>query len=298
MKAVITGESERIGVKVQDNNGVDHGIEMDETGKIKYHEVDEYADKPAGRTREETEFGSQARQYAKWHVYRERGYDTLPRTENPDCILAGLLALAQLSEAMFDKQFEGLETQLRSHYDGSTVELPFDDADPDDAIIYQHDLYLQPNPLEFDQPVLDQFRARFDSQSDSSAIADPATLSATEMDALNFDIEAVSGRHAIHNDGLGKQQIAYGEQPLDREPDARVELMAFDPAEVNSFQHYIVSNMAYQIRDRFLLMGLTPPAAFQAQGWGSYDGFQAQKFCDLYEDYWSSEANIISWEPA
>lgn len=299
MEAIIGDEDQNgVGLRVIDNNDVSHGIHVAFDGEITYHEVDGYADKPAGRTREETEYGSQARQYAKWYVYCERGYDTLPRVENPDSILAGLLALGQLSEAMFQQHFGELEAQLQSHYDGSTVDLPFADADPDDAIIYQHDIYLQPDPLDLEPSVLDQFRARFDGESNSPAIADPTALSAAEMDELNFDIEAVSGMHVIHNDGLGNEQVSRGDQPLAREPDARVELMAFDPAEIDSFQHYVVSNTAYQLRDRFLLMGLTPPAAFQAQGWGSYDGFQAQKFCDLYENYWSSEANITSWEPA
>ncbi|WP_026190379.1 hypothetical protein [Halomicrobium katesii] len=299
MKAEIEKETDNgFGVTVYDNNRTKHKIGVLYDGEINGHLQEDYADKPSGRTREETEYGSQARQYAKWHVYRERGYDTLPRAENPDSILAGLLALAQLSEAMFEQHFRDVAAQLRCHYDGSPIKLPFPNADPDDAIIYQKDLYLQPDPTEFDPPVLDQFRARFEGQSDSAEIADPTTLSASEMDTLNFDIEAVSGMHVIHNDGLGNEQVSRGEDPLDRDPDARVELMAFDPTEIDSFQHYVVSNMAYQIRDRFLLMGLTPPAAFQAQGWGSYDGFQAQKFCDLYDDYWSSEATIQSWEPA
>lgn len=53
----------------------------------------------------------------------------------------------------------------------------------------------------------------------------------------------------------------------------------------------------HQIRDRFLLMGVKPPVPFRAQGWGTYEGFQCQKFCSLYDEYWSTEATIQSWEP-
>lgn len=298
MKPKITGRNdERVGISVIDNNDVEHLIEIEFDGEIMYHEQDGYADTAAGRTREETEFGSQARRFARWHVYRERGYDTVPPTENPDRILAGLLAVTMLSDDEFESYFGDLEAQLQCHYDGSPVDLPFPDADPDDAIIYQQDLYLTPDPVEFDPPVLDQFLSRFEGNPDSPAIADSGDLTLDTQDDLTFDIEAVSGIHVLHNDGQGTQQRFEGEQPLDREPDVRVELMAFDPDSVDSFQHYLVSHLAYQIRDRFLLMGVKPPVPFRAQGWGTYEGFQCQKFCDLYEEYWSSEATISTWEP-
>jgi len=298
MDGLITGENdERVGISVIDNNDVEHVIEMEFDGEIKYHEQDGYADKPANRTQEENEHIWQARRFAKWHVYRERGYDVVPPTENPDRILAALLAITYQSTTEFEECFGDLEVQLRSHYDGSTVELPFSDVDPDDPIIYQKDVYLQPDPIEFEPPVLDQFRARFAGESESSVVPAEGELDLEELDSLEFEVAAVSGMHTIHNDGQGNEQVDHGEQPLDREPDARVELMAFDPSSLESFHHYVVGHLAYQIRDRFLLMGVKPPVAFQAQGWGTYEGFQCQKFYPQYEDYWSSEATISSWEP-
>nr|WP_244509690.1 hypothetical protein [Haloferax larsenii] len=239
----------------------------------------------------------QVRRYARWHVYRERGYDTVPPRENPDRLMAALLAVAELSSTAFENYFGDLETRLQAHYDDSTVELPFPDADPDDAIVYQQDLSLQPDPVQFDPPVLEQFMARFEGDSDSPAIDALDELQFGEMDVLDFDIEAVSGIHVLHNDGQGNQQVAESEQTLGCEPDARIELLAFDPSSVESFQHYLVSHLAYQIRDRFLLMGVKPPVPFRTQGWGTYEGFQCQKFCSLYEEYWSSEAEITSWDP-
>lgn len=299
MKAAIGDEDENgVGLRILDNNGVSHGIHVAFDGEITYHEQDGYADRGINRTREETEYGSQARRFAKWHVYRERGYETLPRRENPDSILAGLLAITHLSADRFEEYFGDVEAQLRSHYDGSSVDLPFEGVDPDDPIVYRKDLYLQPDPLTFDPPVLDQFRARFDGDSDSPVVPDAGEVAVETLEDLAFDVEAVSETHVLHTDGQGNEQVSRGEQPLEREPDARVELMAFDLDEIDSFQHYVVSNLAYQIRDRFLLLGVKPPLAFRARGWGSYDGFVAQKFCDLYEDYWSSEATISSWEPA
>ncbi|ELZ89508.1 hypothetical protein C453_00490 [Haloferax elongans ATCC BAA-1513] len=299
MEATITGEDEvAVGLSVIDNIKSEHLIEMELDGEIYHHQSEAYADNPALRTREECERVDQARRFAKWHVYRDRGYDTVPPIENPDRLLAGLLAITMLSGEGFQRYFGDLEERLASHYDDSSVDLPFPNADPDDAIIYQKDVYLQSNPVEFEPPILDQFLARFEGEPDSLVTDDIRDISSDELDDLVFEIEAVSDTHIVHNDGQGNEQVARREQPLEREPDARVELMAFDPSSVDSFQHYVVSNLAYQIRDRFLLMGVKPPVAFRAQGWGTYEGFQCQKFCSLYEDYWSSEAAITSWNPS
>ncbi|WP_049907339.1 hypothetical protein [Haloferax elongans] len=298
MKAVLgDGDDDGTGIRVVDNAGASHGIHVAFDGEITYHECDEVANNPALRTREECERVDQTRRYAQWYVYRERGYDTVPSTENPDRILAALLAVSNLSEYRFEELFGDLEDRLASHYDDSPVDLPFPDADPDDAIIYQQDVYLQPDPTDFDPPVLDQFRGRFEGKSDSPVVPDEGEIVVEDLDALDFGIEAVSGIHVIHNDGEGNEQRSQGEQPLDREPDARVELMTTNPDEVAPFQHFVVSNLACQIRDRFLLMGVKPPAAFQVPGWGSYEGFQCQKFCDLYENYWDTTATITTWEP-
>ncbi|PCR91833.1 hypothetical protein [Natrinema ejinorense] len=298
MNAKIEGESEGfLKIYVEDNKGAKHDLTVHNTSGIEYHSCDEIANNPALRTREECERVDQTRRYARWYVYRERGYDTVPPRENSDRLMAALLAVAELSPTAFESHFGNLETRLQAHYDDSEVDLPFPDADPDDAIVYQKDLYLQPDPVQFDPPVLEQFMARFEGDPESPAIDALDELQFGEMDVLDFEIEAISGIRVLHNDGQGNQQVAESEQPLEREPDARIELMAFDPASVDSFQHYVVSHLAYQIRDRFLLMGVKPPVPFRAQGWGTYEGFQCQKFCSLYDEYWSSEATIQSWEP-
>lgn len=298
MNAEIEGvEGGYVKLFVTDNQGAEHDFTVHKETGIEYHSSQKYEANPARRTREECEYVDQARRYARWYVYRERGYDTVPPRENPDRILAALLGIATLSDAAFEERFGELESRLRSHYDDSSVDLPFEDADPDDAIVYQQDLYLRPDPTEFDPPVLDQFRAHFGGQSDSPVGSDPGELELEALDSLSFDLEATSEVHVLHNDGRGNQQVHRGADPMDRDPDARIEIMAFDPSEVDPFQHYVVSHLAYQIRDRFLLMGVEPPDAFRAQGWGTYEGFQCQKFCSLYEEYWSSSATISSWAP-
>jgi len=299
MQGKIVGENEDgIGVDVVDNNDITHQITIGKDDwDIIYHEQDGYPDHPAKRTDAGNEHVSQARRHAKWHVYRERGYDTVPSTENPDRILAALSALTELSEAEFIEQFSDLSAQVRSHFDGSTVDLPFKGVDPSEILVYQKDIYVQPDPTEFDPPVLDQFLSRLSGESDSAVAASKDEISLASQQALDFEIEAVSDLHYVHNDGQGTEQVDRPEPPLDREPDARVELMPVDPAEFESFQHYVVSHLAYQIRDCCLRMGEKPPVAFRSTGWGQYRAFIDQKLCPLYENYWDATAQIDSWSP-
>jgi len=91
------------------------------------------------------------------YVYRERGYDTLPPGDSPDRLLAAMVAITRMPVSAFEAGFGDVEERLRGHYDGSTVELPLEDADPDDIIVYEKDIYVRPDPLEFDPPVLEQF---------------------------------------------------------------------------------------------------------------------------------------------
>ncbi|SEL78941.1 hypothetical protein [Haloferax larsenii] len=298
MEANITGENdERVGLYVDDNNGVEHWIEIQFDGEIKYHEQDGYPDKAAKRTPEGNEHVSQARRYAKWHVYRERGYDTISPPENPDRILAALVAIARLPEDVFNEQFGDLQAQIESHYDNTPVDLPFPDADPDDVLVYRKDVYVQPDPIEFEPPVLDQYLGHFEGESGSPEIPSKGTLDSTEFDTLNFEIEAVSDMHYLHMDGPGSEQTKRSADPLEREPDATIELVPFDPDEIESFHHYVVSHLAYQIRDCFLRVGVKPPVAFRQTGWGKYRAFHEQKFRPQYENYWDATADIQSWEP-
>lgn len=300
MEGEIDGEDEDgVGLRVYDNNQTEHRIGVDFDGEIFIHECDEYPAKAAKRTDRQNAHSGQVRRFAKWHVYRERGYETVRRRENPDVLMAGLLAIAALSDDQFSEYFGDIETQLERHYSDAPVDLPFDDADPDDTIIYEKDVYITPDPLEFEPPVLEQFIARFEGNPDTPTVASTGDVPLDELDDLLFDVEGVSEKHVLHYDSEGTEQYERGTQPtLDRKPDFRVELMAFDPAEVGSFQHYVVSHLAYQIRDCFLLMGLKPPEGFRATGWGSYKGFLSQSAFDLYENYWSAQTDVTSWEPS
>jgi hypothetical protein len=297
MKANIVGEDERgVGVEVTDNLKNTHTVSVGFDRSIQGHSQETYGNRPSIRTKEGNEHVNQARRYAQWHVYRERGYDTVPPTDNPDRILAVLLAIAQLSAEAFETEFSDLEAQIRSHYDGGPVELPFPDAHPDDVIVYRKDVFVEPDPTTFDPPVLDQFLGRVSGESDSPEIPSKDTLDAETFDTLDFTVEAVSDLQYLHHKD-GTEQTVTADPPLDREPDATVELVPFDLGEVDSFHHYVVSHLAFQIRDCFLRMGVEPPIAFRKTGWGKYRAVHEQKFRPQYENYWNPNTEVDSWEP-
>lgn len=310
MDAEITGESERVGLSVIDNAEVEHLIEMDESGEIKYHEQDGYSDYPSERTQAENEHVHQARRYAKWYVYRERGYDTLDRLANPDSLVGAIIALSEASEAEITDRFGPLRDQLKSHYDGATVELPFEDADPSEILIYRQDIYLDGDPTEVDPPLVDQYGAFAEEVQDTtqSALADADNLEGwlasmfNERERINdilpsFDIEAVSDLHYYHSDGVNEQE-EWAEAPLDREPDIRLELPPLDPDTFDVYQLLLISHLSNQIRDRYLMMGLEPPEVFQQQGFGTYRGAIKQNLNDMYDKYYLASDPVDSWRPA
>ncbi|NGM69773.1 hypothetical protein G6M89_12275 [Natronolimnobius sp. AArcel1] len=307
MDAIITGESERIGLSVIDNNDVEHLIEMTESGEIKYHEQDGYSDYPSERTQEENEHVRQARRYAKWCVYRERGYETMPRHENPDCLVAAMIALSDMSEATVEDQFADIRRQIESHYDKSGVELPFEDAHPDDPLVYRADLYLDPQPQHEDTLLVDQY---VDS---ATAIQEDATAVLTDADDLehqlfellnyedrlatalpSFDVEAVSGMHTLHTDGTTERTTEVP-SPLDRQPDARIELPPVDLRQFDLFQLLLVMNLSAQVRDRFLMMGVSPPEPFQHQGFGTYRGTVKQQINEMYDRHYLFSETTDKW---
>ncbi|WP_226480882.1 hypothetical protein [Natrinema amylolyticum] len=292
MESTIVNENdEGIAVDATDNNDILHELSLEKgSWKIVYHQQDGYADDPTLRTKEETEHGNQARWLAKWHVYRERGYDTLTPYENPDRILATILALLELPDVMIDHYFGDLQAKLRNHQNGSSVDLPFDDADPDDIIVYRKDVWLEPDPTDADPPLLEQFCEYVSDPLDT--LEDILGDGPDPRESMpNYEIEAVSDIHYLHSDGLTRQ-THWNDQPLEREPDARIELMPVDTDVFDSFQTFLASHLAHQIRDCYLLMGCEPPEPFQTRGLGKHDAMVKQQLMDMYDVYYVVNESI------
>lgn len=293
MKAVITGENdERVGVNLRDNNGAEHVIEMEFDGEIKHHQCEAYADQPHNRTADENEYNEQARRYARYYVYKERGYDTVEHAENPEYVDAVRQAITDLSDAAFEESFGALYRQLRSHDDPSVdrlVDLPAG-VRGENAVVYELDVYLgldlqddkladeasrlaKAHGLDFDaatttQPpsaVSEQDLEKWEAVGDQlTDVADPEDLQEA------FDISAVSGIHVGYPDASGEHQVQRAKDPLRREPDATIELMPYAPDSFGEFREYLDHHLRCQVRDCYAGMGLLAPEPFRTRGFGKF----------------------------
>lgn len=300
---IIDEDEEGIGVQVVDNNGVTHTVAVGFDGEVQGHSQDGYPDDPSKRSHEGGSSVNQAQRLARYHVYRERSLDVIPGPKNPDRIAAAITAVLATPSEAFEESFRDLRQQLRSHYDGASVELPFEGVDPSEVIVYEKELYVIPDPVEVDQQLSEALVDRLGVEPEAasveavvtaleSMVADPAS-----EERYSFSLEAVSGLHYRHNDGYGHEQVHRGEDPLDREPDARVELFPVDPEQFPSFQLYVAAHLLYQLRDCFLGMGLEPPLPLRVQGQGSYELTLEQQVSDTYERYYDPDATVESWQP-
>ncbi|MDY7082644.1 MAG: hypothetical protein SXQ77_09625, partial [Halobacteria archaeon] len=99
MKATIDNERKTeegrtsIAMRVEDNNGVEHGMELGENGELHVYRS-EYPDKSEDRTPEQSNHINQAYRFAKYYAHCELGYDTLGIHENPFPIAAAALVVA------------------------------------------------------------------------------------------------------------------------------------------------------------------------------------------------------------
>ncbi|AGB15223.1 hypothetical protein Halru_0592 [Halovivax ruber XH-70] len=295
MKAIITGENdERAGVNLRDNNGIEHVIELEFDGEIKYHETDGYTHEFSKRSKEETEHCHQARRLAKWHVYREQGYDTVIPSANPDRIVAAILAILDMPSVEVEHYFGNLEAELLRYQNGSYEHLPFEDVDPSELYVYRQDIWVTPDPTEANPPLLEQFCEYVDSplQTLGEILGDGPD----PRDSLPaYEIEAVSDVHYLYSDGRSREE-QWTDQPLDREPDARIELLAIDPDAFDSFAQLLASHLGNQIRDRFLDMGLEPPKPFQTPGLGTHDAMIKQQLMPMYDRHFLASEHDNPWD--
>ncbi|MFC4247695.1 hypothetical protein ACFOZ7_12080, partial [Natribaculum luteum] len=148
MDAIITGESKRIGLSVFDNNDVEHLIEMDESGDIKYHEQDGYPDKAAKRTPEGNEHVSQTRKFAQYYVFAKRGYDTVPPLIHPERLNIVRQALESMSTEKCMDLFGDLYQQMASHHIDTERIVDIPSGVDEESVLYRKDIYLGVDPTE------------------------------------------------------------------------------------------------------------------------------------------------------
>jgi len=318
MKAVITGENaERVGVNLRDNNGAEHVIELEFDGEIKHHQSEQYAKKGSSRTPAENEYNEQARKFAKYYVYVQRGYDTVPPTEHPERINAVRLAIQDLTETEFEELFGDLYWQMRSYHDFDTERPIPEPPNASEDVLYRQNVYLGINPLNTDiaaeaegiasvhgldlsdETILTE---SVDNLSDAGiadwqAFADDLADLAAEKD-ISLDegayIDAVSSLYTTYLDDGGEQYTTDPDtDPFDREPDTVIELPPIDPQSMADFQEYLDHHLKCQIRDCFVRMGVHPPVEFRVLGNGRLEALAAYKLLDMYPEFHNPENKAL-----
>ena len=301
MNAKFVGEDQDdIGLVVTDNSGEEHQIELHkDDGVIYAHAQDSYPDHPDDRTKESNEHVNQARRFAKYWVYRKRGYDTLAGWRNPDRIELAAIALNTLSSDTVDQYLSDLFDQLRSRYSDvdPSVDVP-EGVDPSHAV-YQQDVYLG-----LDDEDASTYASVLDELEPPNNGTDPEALAAdTEIDlgtrSTHEDglfVESTSGVHVRWDDAMGEYHTQWGTQPaVDRDPDARIELLPFEPGSITDLKQQAVRNLLCQVRDCYLAMGIAPPERFRLLGHGRHDASTWYVHNEFYEDYYDPDAEVDTW---
>jgi len=311
MQGTIIGEDDAdIGTKITDNNGVEHQIEIHKNnGEIYAHEQDGYPNKAAKRTADGNEHVEQARRFARYYVYVDRGYDTVPSTDHPERINAVRLAIQELSDAEFEALFGNLHTQMLSYHDAvdRAIPIPSEAAGPD-SVLYRQNVYLGIDPLDTDiaadaadiasahdldlsvdtlEQSLDDLSAAAieDWQSVTDEIAERAADRDIELDSGLY-IDAVSSLYASFLDDHSDVTVTDpATDPFERAPDTLIELPPIDPGPLAEFRDYLDYHLKCQIRDCFVGMGVEPPEQFRVLGTGRLKATVAYSLLDMYPEY-------------
>ncbi|MGM0389139.1 MAG: hypothetical protein ACQEP0_11630 [Natrinema limicola] len=318
MDAIITGESERIGLSVLDNNGAEHLLEMNENGRVQFHECEAYDDNSVDRTIAENEHNNQVRRFAKFHVYRERGYDTLDPHRNPDQIATAMLAVASLTSEQVQQHFGDTRQQLRSHIETTNPVLDKPRAaQKADLRRVGQDIYLS-DEEDFVSSIAElietdlyrQLERVTLSRSSGETKLEELQTSLAEMDVDFTDCAAHLGDGLI--DAVGPVTVrwevsresektfsARPSQPLpDREPDARPQMIAdfYEFDTIEGFQADLVHHLRCQVRDCYVEMGIAPPTPFRVLGPGFYENIGWYRHHDFYPEYYNYHADIDEWQ--
>ena len=312
MKAEIKKENEDgVGLLVVDRNSVEHRIAVGFDGEILAHQCEAYPDSPSHRTNEEDESFSQARQFARYHVYREKGYDTIAPPNNPDRIAAVFLTVLNLGSAKFDRHFQTLFEQVASH-DFPDIDPPLDlpsEIYSQEALVYKQHVYLKEDleamQQELQRPAAEMLNEDLVDELLNAGKPTPTAgvsgfTSAVQSlvdgpsDEHGLTIEGVSGIDTMYYEDTNEDRTIKGDDPFDREPDATIELI---PARFDEdvFGFYLCYNLLCQIRDCYIGMGVEPPAQYRVLGHGKYKYTGKYRHFDFYPDYWDHEAQIAGY---
>ncbi|MCL9815315.1 hypothetical protein [Natranaeroarchaeum aerophilus] len=301
MQAEIKKETDDgFGVLVTDNNGAEHKIGVCFDGEIDGHLCDAYASDPFDRTPAENEHNEQARRYARYYVARERGYETIEWRHDPARLLAAASAVAELDTDDVTEHFGDLYDQVRSHYGDVERPVPLPEEVRPGHVSYMQDIYLGLSDeamidlLTLDDAVEEVSVTAGESIEDRIATLLEAAPADTDVpDASALTVEAVSGVHIEWDDEAGQYHTQWGAEPdLDRDPDARFDVLPFAPEDIEDFQAQLARNLLCQVRDAYVGMGVAPPAPYRIKGLGRHQIATLYEHDDFYQRYHDPDAEI------
>lgn len=316
MDAKIEGEDESyIKIYITDNSGVMHDLTVEkDTGEIAYHGQDGYPDNSSNRTTAGDEHVNQARRYARFHVYRNRGYETVEPLRNPDRIAAVALAVGSLTTEQLRDHFGEYYQQLLSYQTGDDplVEVP---VDPEDGLVRPEvDVYLPDASSDWeaaaetlaDSSAFEQLEHAPgpDAGADRIGFAFQSVLGNDHVDLADeaaaigdFLIEDVSPLRVWWQRGVTSDTVETPGSTPDRDPDARLQMLvnSCDFQTLEGFQQSLVHHLRCQVRDCYIRMGLTPPDDLRVQGMGIYEQIGWYENHDFYPDYHDHRITIADW---
>lgn len=311
MQAEIAVENDDgIGVDVTDNDGVTHKIDIGrEAWDIVYHEQDGYADDPLKRSAEGNARVGQARQFAKYYVYRERGYPTFESCYLPHNILATVLALEKLSDKEFESLFGEFKVQMGSH--GNSEEMPVEvpaemlakDTTGEVSVFYVQDVYLDGDPEDAERllaggPSTDEFgdldTEVVEALEEALEGGDDAGKAVANL--ASFEVDRVSGVYGFADPGGTEDPTWFGtDAQLEGEPHARIELPG-GPGTllglVDGFRSLVSWHLLCQLRDFYVGLDLDPPEPFRILGLGRQVMTGYYVASDYYPDYGNPRADV------
>lgn len=150
-----------------------------------------------------------------------------------------------------------------------------------------------------DQYVIDLTTPVVDTPSEAwrqfgQAAAEAATDDDSVLSAM--ELTAVSGLHVVYPDASGTEQRVAAETPLERKPDACIELPSVDVDSLERFQQFLTFHLQCQIRDLFIGMGVEPPEAFRVRGPGKYASTMRYRLLDMCDEYYHlDDPSLDGW---
>ncbi|MFC3958206.1 hypothetical protein [Halovivax cerinus] len=286
-----------------DNNQAKHTVAVGCDGSVQGHSQDGYPDDPSKRTVEENVYVAQARRFARYHVFHERGHPTVEPWALPESAVITAVAVASLSAREFAVAFGDYYHQYRSTVTDE-VRPVIDHPDADGLLAYRQHVVL-----DVDLPTV---LAETETSALAEALPVKSTTSPTaiahaigdhfdevtdvSVDADTLSIDETSGLGVVYQtvDDVVEEGPA---DDVSGPPDARLELATIDPPwedylPVEGFQVLLVHHLLCQARDRFLEMGVEPPESLRLLGLGTFQQTIRNEHRPPYEPVHYSDADI------